>query len=56
MLARTRRGGWWSSACLDLTVLMRSGAADTAARVALSDLTDTLREQGPIPVTTERFA
>ncbi|MFF5051811.1 hypothetical protein ACFY1S_01325 [Micromonospora sp. NPDC000663] len=52
-LRRIGRGLAW---CVDLTVLMRSGATDTAVGGALSELTDALREQGLIPVTTERFA
>lgn len=52
-LRRIGRGLAW---CVDLTVLMRSGATETAVGGALSELTDALRGQGLIPVTTERFA
>ncbi|MDG4760194.1 hypothetical protein [Micromonospora sp. WMMD710] len=42
--------------CLDVTVLMRSSAAQAVVSSTLSDLTNILRQHGLVPVTTERFA
>jgi hypothetical protein len=51
-LRRVGSGLGWA---LDVTVLLATDADDTVGPV-LSDLTATLRRQGLIPVTTERFS
>ncbi|MFI6233525.1 hypothetical protein ACIBD9_08195 [Micromonospora sp. NPDC050784] len=50
-----RRVGHHLAWALDVTVLLRTDAAETAGST-LIDLTDVLREHGLIPVTTERFS
>ncbi|MFY1619223.1 hypothetical protein [Micromonospora sp. WMMD736] len=50
-----RRVGRTLAWALDVTVLMRGGGAE-AVRETLTDLTNLLRQQGLIAVTTERFA
>lgn len=50
-----RRVGHTLAWSLDVTVLLRTANAE-AVGPTLSDLTNVLREQGLIPVTTERFS
>ncbi|MEV4118084.1 hypothetical protein [Micromonospora sp. NPDC049645] len=50
-----RRVGHTPAWCLDLTVLLRTAAAEAVYPV-LSALTNALRKHGLIPVTTERFS